>query len=63
MKTLRSKNNIKQKTIAKVLNMTAAAYSRKENGQRNFTIDEAGKLAEFFKISIEKLFLYQDKLF
>lgn len=37
--------------------MTVPAYSRKENGQRSFTIDEAAKLANFFNMSIEELFL------
>ncbi|WP_312890849.1 helix-turn-helix domain-containing protein [Clostridium thailandense] len=55
MKALRIKNNIKQKTMSKTLNMTVAAYSRKENGQRSFTIDEVAKIAEFFKISMEEL--------
>ncbi|MBV7271622.1 helix-turn-helix transcriptional regulator [Clostridiaceae bacterium UIB06] len=52
---MRIKNNIKQKTMSKTLNMTVAAYSRKENGQRSFTIDEVAKIAEFFKISMEEL--------
>lgn len=43
--------------MAKFLNVTVSAYSRKENGQRSFTIDEAVKLSKFFKISIEELFL------
>lgn len=53
---MRVKNNIKQKTMAKILNMTVAAYSRKENGQRSFTIDEAARIAKFFKTSIEGVF-------
>jgi putative transcriptional regulator len=42
--------------MARFLNMTEAAYSRKENGQRGFTIEEAAKIAEFFKTSIEEIF-------
>lgn len=44
--------------MAKFLNLTVPAYSRKENGQRSFTIDEAVKLSKFFKTSIEELFFY-----
>ncbi|WP_073393498.1 helix-turn-helix transcriptional regulator [Clostridium magnum] len=58
MKELRIKNNLTQKTMAKFLNLTVPAYSRKENGQRSFTIDEAVKLSKFFKTSIEELFFY-----
>jgi putative transcriptional regulator len=42
--------------MAKVLNMTVSAYSRKENGQRSFTIDEAAKIAKFFRATIEEIF-------
>jgi putative transcriptional regulator len=57
LKNLRIKRNIKQQTIAGILNMSTAAYCRKENGQRSFTIEEAGKLALFFKMNIAELFL------
>ncbi|KZL94000.1 helix-turn-helix domain protein [Clostridium magnum DSM 2767] len=50
------KNNVKQQTMAKFLNMTVSEYSRKENGQRSFTIDETAKIAEFFKTTIEEIF-------
>jgi putative transcriptional regulator len=60
IKTLRIKKNIKQRTIAEILHMTTSAYCRKENGQRNFTIQEAGKLAFFFEMSIAELFLSDD---
>lgn len=57
LRNLRIERNISQKTIAEILNLSISGYSRKENGQRNFTIEEAGRLATFFKINIEELFL------
>lgn len=57
LKFLRSKNNISQKRLADMLNMTISAYNRKELGTRSFTISEAGKLAGFFNTTIEEIFL------
>lgn len=56
LKLLRSKNDISQKQIADMLNMTVSAYNRKERGTRSFTISEAGKLAKFFNTTIEEIF-------
>lgn len=65
LKVLRIKKNVRQRTIAKFLNITVASYSRKENGTRNFTIDEAAKVAEFFnatmlyiEVGFKKIFIY-----
>lgn len=57
LRFLRIKNNISQKVLANMLNMTISAYNRKELGSRAFTISEAGKLARFFNTTIEELFL------
>lgn len=57
LKFLRSKNNISQKRLADMLNMTISAYNRKELETRSFTISEAGKLARFFNTTIEEIFL------
>lgn len=57
LKLLRSKNDISQKKLADMLNMTVSAYNRKECGTRSFTINEAGKLAKFFNTTIEEIFL------
>ena len=45
MKTLkvreyRKLNGYRQEDLAKLLSVTQSAYSRKENGKRNFTINE-----------------------
>lgn len=55
VKEIRLSKNIKQCNVAKSLNITPAAYSRKENGLRKFTIDEYRELAELFNVRIEEL--------
>ena len=60
MKTLkvreyRKLNGYKQEDLAKLLRVTQGAYSRKENGKREFTISEIEKLKEIFKVTYDDL--------
>lgn len=57
LKSLRAKRGLRQKDLAKVLNMSASTYSSKENGERRFTIEEAIAIADFFKQDIREIFL------
>lgn len=59
LKALRARKNISQQEMANLLRMTVSTYNRKENGVRNFTIDEAKLLAGFFKTSIEQIFFIE----
>lgn len=59
LKALRARKNISQQQMANSLHMTVSTYNRKENGVRNFTIDEAKLLAGFFKTSIEQIFFIE----
>jgi len=61
LKALRAKNNINQKKMASVLNITVSTYNRKENGLRSFLIEEAREIANFFNKGIDEIFL-QTKL-
>ncbi|WP_096635792.1 helix-turn-helix transcriptional regulator [Clostridium cochlearium] len=56
LKELREINNLTQRDMAKVLNITVSAYNRKENGSRAFTLEEAGILARYFRVCIEGIF-------
>ena len=56
LRELRESRDITQTKIAAMLNLTLAAYSRKEKGTRGFTIDEAKKLSKIFKVTFEELF-------
>lgn len=55
LKEYRVKNGYTQKEMANFLNIKQNSYSRKENGRRQFTIDELLALEKVFKISISEL--------
>nr|DAE54152.1 MAG TPA: helix-turn-helix domain protein [Caudoviricetes sp.] len=55
LKEYRVKNGYTQKEMANFLNIKQNSYSRKENGRRQFTIDELLALEKVFKISISDL--------
>lgn len=56
LKSLRVKHNITQKQIAKILEITPEAYSNKETGKYNFTLEEAFKISLLFELPIEEIF-------
>ena len=56
LKQLRKKGNIKSKDVAKMLDISKANYSKKENGIINFSLEEAKKVAAFFKVSVDSIF-------
>jgi putative transcriptional regulator len=56
LKSLRVKHDMSQEATAQLLEMTVTTYNRKENGLREFTVNEAGKLAELFNVTIEAIF-------
>lgn len=53
LKELRLKQNLKQKDIAKIANISERAYSFYENGKREPSIDTLIELAEFYKVPID----------
>ncbi|PJA49698.1 XRE family transcriptional regulator [Candidatus Shapirobacteria bacterium CG_4_9_14_3_um_filter_39_13] len=50
---LRKKNNLTQEFLASELGISRPTYAQIEQGERDLTITEAGKLASIFGISIE----------
>ncbi|WP_044737159.1 helix-turn-helix transcriptional regulator [Geobacillus kaustophilus] len=54
---LRKKKGITQKELASYLGISVRAYSMKERGERQFTLDEMFKLRDFFDMRIEDIFL------
>ncbi|WP_420909345.1 helix-turn-helix transcriptional regulator [Aneurinibacillus migulanus] len=56
VKETRKSCGLTQEEVAKHLGMTKCNYSKKENGQLRFSIDEALKLSQLFSTTIEKLF-------
>lgn len=55
LKFLREEKNLTQSDIAKLLNITIAAYSYYENEKRDMTPDTIIKLAEYFNVSTDYL--------
>lgn len=52
----RRERRLKQKDLAKVLNIHPVTYQRKEIGETPFTLDEAFILASFFGLTVDELF-------
>lgn len=52
----RKENNLKQRDIARLLNMHEVTYSRKERGELDFTLSEAFILADYFNTTVDVLF-------
>lgn len=57
LKRLRLKKQITLKQMSCYLGYVSPnAYSRKEKGERKFTLEEARKISEVFDLSIEDIF-------
>lgn len=55
LKLLREEKKLTQGDIAKILNITTAAYSYYENEKRDMTPDTILKLADYFNVSTDFL--------
>lgn len=57
LRQIRNNNNISAKNMCDILGLaTKAAYYKKENGSVKFTLIEAKKISDFFKLSIDEIF-------
>lgn len=55
---LRRQNNLSLTDMAKILGISYQTYRSKENGERQFTLDEMFAIKEYFKIyNLEDIFL------
>lgn len=52
----RKENKLNQKDLAKELGIHSVTYSRKETGEKEFTLTEALKLADLFDTTVDELF-------
>lgn len=57
----RRENRLKQKDVAEVLHIDPITYHRKESGKAAFTLPEAFKLAEYFGMKLDDLFMNAEK--
>ncbi len=55
LKSIREDNDIKQKDIAKVLNVSQNTYSQYETGVISLTAEVLVKLADYYDVSIDYL--------
>lgn len=55
LKGLRIENNLTQKEIANIIDVSERTYSRYETGDREPKIDTLIKIAEYYKIPIDIL--------
>ncbi|MEG2246335.1 MAG: helix-turn-helix transcriptional regulator [Peptostreptococcaceae bacterium] len=56
LKEIRESNKIKQGEMAKLLNISACNYFKKESGQIRFSLYEAKLISDYFNMQIEEIF-------
>jgi len=61
LRDLREDNDLKQKTIADLLNIKQNTYSQYENGKREIPMAVLWKLADFYHTSVDYLIGRTDK--
>ena len=61
LRSIREDRDIKQKDIAKVLNVSQNTYSQYETGVISLTADVLIKLADFYGVSVDYLLDRTDK--
>lgn len=60
LKALRTEKKLNQTQMAELLGIGVVAYNLKENGQREFKIEEIKKLVEIFGVTFEDIFLHSN---
>lgn len=53
---LRKNKGMKQSDLAKVIGISSGSYQNKETGKTEFTLSEAKKISDIFKLSLEDIF-------
>lgn len=53
IKDLREDNDLSQKEVAKILNISQVAYSYYEIGKRNIPLDLLIKLADYYNVTLD----------
>ena len=61
LRAIREDNDIKQKDVAKVLNVSQNTYSQYENGVIALTAEVLIKLADYYGVSVDYLLDRTDK--
>ena len=61
LEEIRKLNGIKQEEIASALEVSRQTISSLENGRYNPSITLAFKIARYFNMSIEEIFIYEEE--
>ena len=61
LEEIRNEHGINQEELAKVLEVSRQTISSLENGRYNPSIILAFKIAQYFKMSIEQIFIYEEE--
>ena len=61
LESLRNKKGISQLILADAVKVSRQTINSLENGRYNPSITLAFKLARYFGVSIEEIFIYEDK--
>ncbi len=61
LEELRKRNGIKQEDLASVLEVSRQTIGSLENGRYNPSILLAFKIARFFGLTIEEIFIYEEE--
>ena len=56
LKGLRVEKGLTQKEMASLIGMPSSSYSRKENGDNQFTLKEAYKISQVLEKTIDEIF-------
>ncbi len=60
IKEIRKKNKVTQDDLAKMVGVTRQTVISLENGKYNASLQLAHNLAEYFGVTIEELFIFED---
>ena len=61
LEKIRKENKISQEELAKVLEVSRQTIGSLENGRYNPSIILAFKIARYFNMSIEEIFIYEEE--
>ncbi len=61
LEALRTERGIRQEELAKTLRVSRQTISSLENGRYNPSIQLAFKLARYFGVTVEELFIYEEE--
>lgn len=59
LKGLRAEQGFSQEDMSKLIGISLSSYQRKENGENQFTLREAYKIAQIFRRDLSEIFFIE----